>query len=177
MESMAHFALFLRGINVGKIRFSMADLKSCLEKSGLINVKTYLQSGNVTCQFDGSATELKSIAEQTLTARFNYEAYVHVVTHAELEDIVHNYPWEETPPDTHRYALLCSDPVLQSEILEFAKTKIESEEKVASHKNVIFWQVPRGLTLSSEFGKFTSKAKFKSNTTNRNLNTLEKMLK
>jgi uncharacterized protein (DUF1697 family) len=173
---MTKFAIFLRGINVGGIRISMADLTICLIEAELKDIKTYLQTGNVTCTYAGNAEELKTRSEQALTEKFKYEAYVLVFTQSELEALVRDYPWTQTPPDTHRYAILCFDPQVQNELLEFGQANIKDGEKIAVGNNVIYWQVPRGITLTSNFGKFLSKAKFKSTTTNRNLNTLEKMI-
>ncbi|MFM9874489.1 MAG: DUF1697 domain-containing protein [Fimbriimonadaceae bacterium] len=173
---MTKFVIFLRGINVGGVRIAMSELKSCLQEAELTNVKTYLQTGNVTCESDKSAETIKTFTEKALSAQFNYKAFVLVYTQPELEEIVKNYPWLESPPNTHRYAILWSDPKIQSELLKFAQTNIQPDEKVASGKNVIYWQVPRGITVTSSFGKFLGKPKFKSTTTNRNLNTLEKMI-
>jgi len=153
----------------------MTDLKSCLEESGLSNIKTYLQTGNVTCESSQPAETIKTTTEQALAARFNYEAFVLVFTQSELQNIVQNYPWAQTPPNTHRYAILCSDQTIQQELIDYAQSNLQPDEKVAAGKNVIYWQVPRGITLTSPFGKFLGKPKFKSTTTNRNLNTLEKM--
>jgi len=42
------FVAFLRGINVGgHHRLPMADLRAALEAAGLLDVRTYIQSGNV----------------------------------------------------------------------------------------------------------------------------------
>lgn len=154
----------------------MTDLTACLKEAGLTNVKTYLQTGNVTCESSNSTLKTKAIIERALTAHFKYEAFVLVYTISEFEDIVKNYPWPQTPPNTHRYAILCSDPKIQADLLEFAQSNIQSDEKVTAGKNVIYWLVPQGKTLTSPFGKYLGKTNFKSTTTNRNLNTLEKMI-
>ena len=59
-RSMTHYALFLRGINVGtKNSLPMAELRAMLTKLGCTEVKTYVQSGNAVF-----ATKL---AERALT--------------------------------------------------------------------------------------------------------------
>lgn len=40
------FVALLRAVNVGGVKLPMADLRALLEGLGLINVRTYLQSGN-----------------------------------------------------------------------------------------------------------------------------------
>ncbi|EPR73829.1 hypothetical protein ADIWIN_1189 [Winogradskyella psychrotolerans RS-3] len=48
---MQTYIALLRGINVGgHKKVPMAELKELLSKSGLNNVKTYIQSGNVIFQ-------------------------------------------------------------------------------------------------------------------------------
>jgi uncharacterized protein (DUF1697 family) len=45
---MSKYIAILRGINVGTGRkVPMADLKVLCEKLGLVNVQTYIQSGNI----------------------------------------------------------------------------------------------------------------------------------
>ncbi len=57
MASGRHVAL-LRGINVGgRNVLPMADLRSALESSGLLDVRTYIQSGNVVFRTDDGAIE------------------------------------------------------------------------------------------------------------------------
>jgi hypothetical protein len=42
---------------------------------------------------------------------------------------------------------------------------------------VIYWRVDQGKTLRSSFGKLLAKSKYKEFNTNRNINTLQKLLK
>ncbi len=42
---------------------------------------------------------------------------------------------------------------------------------------VLYWEVERGMTLKSRFGKSTGAPKLKAFTTTRNLRTLHKLLK
>jgi DNA-binding MarR family transcriptional regulator len=41
---------------------------------------------------------------------------------------------------------------------------------------VIYWKVVKGESLETPFSKIIAKAKYKKNTTVRNINTLEKMI-
>lgn len=44
---MPHYVAFLRAVNVAGRFVTMAELRSCLEAAGLIDVETHIQSGNV----------------------------------------------------------------------------------------------------------------------------------
>ena len=48
---MARYIALLRGINIsGKNKISMPELKTALGEKGFADVKTYLNSGNVTAK-------------------------------------------------------------------------------------------------------------------------------
>ena len=50
---MKRYIAFLRGINIsGKNKIPMAELKACFEELGFLEVRTYLNSGNVIFSSD-----------------------------------------------------------------------------------------------------------------------------
>ena len=55
-------------------------------------------------------------------------------------------------------------------------TSTPSVERIELGDGVLYWEVERGQTLHSVFGKATGKKKYKATTTNRNLRTLRKVL-
>lgn len=174
---MPNYAIFLRGINVGgKNKVPMKDLRDTLSKAGVANVRTFLQSGNVTCAYNGSADELKTLAETTLTQNFSYEAYVVILTHQQLINIVSAYPWHNARPDEHRYVLLVNKNDHLQEIYGLAKPLVTNVDKIAPGNQCLYWQIPKGQTLDLPIAKLLAKPKYKEATTMRNLNTLEKML-
>ena len=92
---MKYIAL-LRGINVGgKNKVSMAQLKQCLENEGYLNVRTYINSGNVILESDLNAITLAASIEDILTQNFTLDSSlikVLVLTSDELKAIVDNKP-------------------------------------------------------------------------------------
>jgi uncharacterized protein (DUF1697 family) len=50
------------------------------------------------------------------------------------------------------------------------------QERVAAGEGVVYWRVDKGSTLKSNFAKLLTKAKYRDFNTNRNLNTLRKLL-
>jgi uncharacterized protein (DUF1697 family) len=52
------YIALLRAVNVGKRQFKMADLRDCLTASGLSDVETYIQTGNVRF-----STPMRSVAK------------------------------------------------------------------------------------------------------------------
>ncbi|MEY4905881.1 MAG: hypothetical protein RLZZ292_3696 [Bacteroidota bacterium] len=178
---MKQHIAFLRGINVGNIRIKMTDLQRAFEALGFNDVKTYLQTGNVVF----SATdehELKFLLEQKLTQTFRYEAFVLLYSMEELKKIIEHYPFEreETYQD---YIIFIQDTRVLEELKTLSEnifqsgTNADPKEiaQIAPDKNALYWKVAKGETLHTAFAKILGKAKYKSTTTTRNLNTLEKM--
>lgn len=169
------YVMFLRGINVGGIKVPMNELRSCLEDLGLKTVKTFLQTGNVIFSSDKAITDLKPSIEKKLSSQFNYEAFALLYPLDVLNDVVLNCPFAPTD-GWHRYAIFCENKTVIDELVSHASTLDESIERIAPGSNVVYWTVPQGSTLKTEFSKIMAKPKYKSVTTNRNINTLEKML-
>jgi uncharacterized protein (DUF1697 family) len=163
---------FLRGINVGNIRIKMPDLKLAFEKLAFTNVKTYLQSGNVVFESDKTLEEVKPILEKKLSETFNYEAFVLLYDFDVLEEIVAKYPFEKEESH-HAYIIFIDNEAIFEELKSLFAS---SEESIESGNQVIYWKVVKGESLDTPFAKTTAKAKYKKNTTARNINTLEKMI-
>lgn len=173
------YAMFLRGINVSGIRVSMPELRECLADVGLEDVRTYLQTGNVTFTSAEQVRTLHPMIEEALTSTFSYEAHVQVLPRAELAAVVTGYPFPSAP-DHHRYAILCATDRVAADLVDLAQTAAHEpggdRERVAAGTSVVYWSCPKGATLGSPFGKILGQRRFRATTTNRNLNTLEKML-
>lgn len=169
------YAMFLRGVNVGGIKVPMSELKLCLENLGLNEIKTYLQTGNVTFDSPVEKEELKQKIQIALSEEFKYTAFVQVFTADLLSKIVAGWPFK-IEESKHRYAILCETQAVIDELMGCQKELDASIEQIAAGPSVVYWSVPKGSTLKSEFAKIIAKPKYKSSTTNRNINTLEKMV-
>ena len=172
------YVALLRGINVGGINIKMADLARVFGDLGFQGVKTVLASGNVL--FDSPSTDiptLKKQIESSLAREFGYEAWVFVLDIPTLQAIVDNYPFEREREGWHAYAMVASEPEILEELSTAAAQLDASVERVAAGDGVLYWEVEKGQTVKSAFGRNTGKPKFKAFTTTRNLNTLYKLLK
>lgn len=170
---MTKYVVFLRGINVGGRIVKMADLKTCLESIGLAEVKTLLQSGNVIFETDKPEDTLKKSIETKLTSTFSYPT-VQVLTLARLKTIVNDYPYKEAVATQHDYVIFLENGLEMS--LEREEYSLSPNEKVMPGKGVIYWRVDKGQTLQSSFAKLLAKPKYRDFNTNRNLNTLKKLI-
>src|SRR5689334_14329163 len=103
---MDQYVALLRGINVGGNNIiKMADLKTCFAALGLVDVATYIQSGNVLfAAAEQSSPELAQRIETALSARFGYESRIVLRDHAQLSAIVSDAPAGfGSQPDLYRY--------------------------------------------------------------------------
>ncbi|MFI7383892.1 DUF1697 domain-containing protein [Streptomyces sp. NPDC049813] len=84
--AITRYAALLRGINVGgHKKVPMARLRPLVEGLGLTDVRTYLQSGNVTFAADhGDETSLARDVEAAIAGEFGFPVDVLVRTHAYL---------------------------------------------------------------------------------------------
>lgn len=152
----------------------MADLKACFEKMGFKNVATLLQSGNVIFESNKNAGELKKEIEETLAKTFNYPAKAQVLDLEALHYIIGNYPFGAAGSSQHDYVIFMENG-LEKDILNEAY-ELASGEKVHAGKGVVYWRVDKGSTLKSSFAKLLTKSKYKDFNTNRNINTLKKLV-
>jgi uncharacterized protein (DUF1697 family) len=95
LSGMKTFISLLRGINVsGKNRISMPDIKRLYESMGLMDVVTYIQSGNVV--FDTGEidqTEITKLIEEGLTRTFGADIRVILRDKDNIKEILKNNPF------------------------------------------------------------------------------------
>ncbi|WP_305091763.1 DUF1697 domain-containing protein [Prescottella sp. R16] len=174
---MTRYVALLRGINVGGIRIAMADLRRVFTDLGFGDVKTVLATGNVLFDADTADTAaLKSTIESALRSEFGYEAWVIVLDVGTVRRIVEAYPFDPDRDGRHPYVLFTTDPGVAAGLLAGQPDLDPEIERVQGGENVVYWEVERGRTLDSPFGKSTGKPKLKAFTTTRNLRTLVKLL-
>ena len=169
---MKKYIAFLRGINVGNIRIKMPDLQNAFHSMGFENAETFLQTGNVVFESEKSISEIKVTLEKGLSETFHYQAFVLLYEFTALADIIKKYPFGKDE-NNHAYVIFVEGEIILKELMAIADG---IEEEIAEGNTVLYWKVPKGESLTTPFAKITAKAKYKSTTTVRNINTLEKML-
>jgi uncharacterized protein (DUF1697 family) len=93
---MAVFVSLLSAVNVGGTgKLPMSDLKRLCETAGFRNVRTYIASGNVVAQRDGSEAEAKAALEEEFGAYAGKPVGVIVRTGAEMSEVVANNPFPD----------------------------------------------------------------------------------
>lgn len=92
MADEPHIAL-LRGINVGgRNKVPMAELRDLLTRRGFMDVRTYIQSGNVILRSDGREDEIVERVHTAILERFDLEVPVIVRTTRDFETVAASHP-------------------------------------------------------------------------------------
>jgi uncharacterized protein (DUF1697 family) len=95
-DHMTIYIALLRGINVGgKNIIKMADLKLLFESMGLIEVRTYIQSGNVLFKSSETEEELRNKIERKIEEVFGFAIVVILRSAEEINSIINNCPFSE----------------------------------------------------------------------------------
>lgn len=175
---MTSYIALLRGVNVGGITVKSADLRELFEGLGFGGVRTVLASGNVV--FETTKREARAAVkrriEQALGDRFGYDAWIVLVTRAELERSLEEFPFDADDARRQPWVIFASDPAVVDEILQAARDADPDVDPLAPGVGVIYWNPVKGTTVQTPFAKLIGKAKYRSATTNRNLRTLLKIL-
>ena len=126
---MKTYIALLRGINVGgHKKVPMAELRTLLTESGLDNVRTYIQTGNVIFQSsNNSAKALEEKIKQSILNHFGFEVSVMVRTRAQLQKIFDFCPFPQDKKEKSYFAILSVIPDEQL-VCEAYEKAYENEE-------------------------------------------------
>lgn len=166
----------LRGVNVGGVRFAMADLAAALEDAGFGDVRTVLASGNVllTSASDEPAAVSRDVSA-VIRDRFGFEVGVITAPLPVVRDAAAAYPFARAG-DRHAYVVFADDPAVLTDLVDGAGPLDAAVERVLAGRDVLYWDAPKGGTLTTVFGRRLGARQRGGVVTTRNLNTLEKVL-
>jgi len=141
--------VLLRGVNLGpRNRVPMGALRELLMAAGFIDVRTYLQSGNVILSGGAGANVLASRCRELIASKFGLEIEVLVRTRDELAAIVAGNPLGDVASDPKRYQVSFLQRELDSSaVAELAALAVEGEQLVASGRELYAWH-PHGIGRS-----------------------------
>ena len=174
---MKRYVALLRGINVGGNNLiKMTALKTCFEKQGLLEVVTYIQSGNVIFGADGAADTLCGRIERALAAAFRYDANVVLRTHKEMQQTVARAPKGfGTEPDKYRYDVIFLKAPLTAPAAIKAVLTAPGVDEAHAGPGVLYFSRLISKASQSRLSKIASSPIYK-NVTIRNWNTTTKLL-
>ena len=174
---MQKYICLLRGINVGGNRkMKMAELRTHLADLGLENVKTYIQSGNISFQAkEKDYRKLESQITKMIEKQYGYDVPVMVRQMEELQQIFENCPYLKEEEDLRmiHVAFLSEAPTEAA----FAELNLDqyTPDKAQLFKRAIFVHYPKGSHGSKLSGNLLEK-KLGLKVTARNWKTVVKLI-
>jgi uncharacterized protein (DUF1697 family) len=163
---MTAYVALLRAVNVGGAgKLPMATLAELCLAAGFAQVKTYIASGNVVFQSDGSEGEVRTALETRLGGYMGRPAQVLVRSAPEMAETLARNPFPQEPGN--RVMALFVSGALPSDPLDGA-TGIQ-DEQVSLGKRELFIFYPNGM------GKTRLRLPAEKTGTARNMNTVAKL--
>lgn len=170
------YCAFLRGVNVRGTNMKMEEVCEVFRKAGMADVVSVLASGNIIFSSCTEAEMLKQLLEKAMADHFSYEAFLFIRSREETETILTENPYEKNE-NLHSYVFI-GNPGTEEVLMTAFENAVKAPEEAARIVNGNFyWQVPKGNTLGSSFGKILGKKSLKDRFTSRNISTFEKILK
>lgn len=172
---MNTYIALLKGINVGgHKKVPMAELRELLTNSGLVNVKTYIQSGNVVFQSSEINIEnLETKIQQSILKSFRFEVSVLVRTRKDLQRIFNDAPFSEEKKKKSYFTMLHTTP--NPELVKEASKKVYEGEEYVIINDCIYFYFEKGYG-QAKFNMNFFERKLKTIGTARNYNTMVKLL-
>ncbi|GGH35701.1 hypothetical protein IA57_07180 [Mangrovimonas yunxiaonensis] len=172
---MPTFIALLRGINVaGQKKVPMAALREVLTKSGLEQVRTYIQSGNVIFEANNKNTQqLAEDIHKSIKAYFGFEVPILIKTPTQLQQILDACPFPETQKQNSYFSLLYATP--RQELIDEVSTIKYPNETVSITKNCIYFYCSAGYGRTKYNNNFFER-KLNVTATARNYKTMVKLL-
>jgi uncharacterized protein (DUF1697 family) len=131
----------------------MPELRALLGENGFVDVRTYVQSGNVVLSSKAPPAKVASKAERLIAERFGFDVDVIVRTGPELAEVVRRNPLAEVATDPKRYqvSFLDAEPDPDA-VSRIAAAAAESERLVAVGRELYAWH-PEGVARSKLWAK------------------------
>jgi uncharacterized protein (DUF1697 family) len=174
---MRYIAL-LRGVNVGgKNKVPMSDLKVCYENAGFLNVRTYINSGNVI--FDSEEQSIIKLSErckEIMEKKFEFPINLALIDVNTLKEALEHAPkwWGDNPNSKHNAIFVIQSGAAKKVTEEVGKIKPEYEQ-IYAYKEIIFWSAPMETFAHARWSKVAGTKAYE-NITIRNANTTKKLL-
>ncbi len=157
----------------GKNKVPMAEFRAVLEKAGLKDVRTYIQTGNAIVRSKMAAREIETIIHRSLKDDMGVDMVAVVKTASQFGKIMGDNPFVEE--DTARiYFTLLAEKPKRAAMESFASIDF-SPEKVEVRGDVVYTLYATKYS-DSKFNNNFFERKLGVAATTRNFNTMTKLL-
>jgi uncharacterized protein (DUF1697 family) len=170
----------LRGINIGGHKMiKMTDLKALYESLGLVQVVSYIQSGNVlfTALQKQNEDELSTLLGNAIQAKFGFEVPVVIRTLDEMQKTISHNPFEnEAETDPNKLVVMFLGATPDAEAIEKIHAKINDNSRFRIVNNMVYFFYPDGYGQTKWTNTFFEK-QLKTVVTARNWKTTIELVK
>lgn len=151
----------------------MAALRTVLASAGLLDVQTYIQSGNVVAKTKVDRESLQSLVHQAIAKEIGAELEVIVRTHQELKGVLAGNPFPPNAASRTYFSLLASSP-MPSLVEDFRRLSFSPDEvKVVGSTIYTLYATKHS---DSKFNNNLFERKLKVVSTTRNFNTMSRLV-
>lgn len=165
---MVIYAVFLRAVNVGgNTMVSMKELVSFCLDLGFVNVRSYLNSGNIILESSLPEIKILEILESGLSRKFESDLRIIIRNAIELEQIIKNNPFPNKK-GSQVGVMLLNESI---ENMGCDECKTPGKEEIILGKREVYVYYPDGMGRS----KLKWSIRFNYGTM-RNINTLTKLV-
>jgi uncharacterized protein (DUF1697 family) len=170
--------VLLRGINVGSAnRIAMPALREALSDVGFLNVRTYLQSGNIVLETQLQESELSAAVELLIADRFGLNVPALASGPAEFGEVVAANPFPDAVRDPKRFQVtFLSDAPAADGVRQLEALAAESGERFAARGRALYAWHPEGIQQSKLATRLTPKRLGVTIATARNWTTVTTLL-
>lgn len=165
---MTRQTALLRGVNLGKRKVIMSELREVCEGAGFTNVRTLIASGNLVLDAKEKGAKLEAKLEKLIAAELGLKTDVFVRDADQLDAIIAANPFKAFTKANATFMVVnfMRGPATKAELEAVAKTALTGEE-VAQGKDCLYIKFPNG--------QGPSKLKLPKLGTARNWNTVTKL--
>lgn len=174
---MTHYALLVRGINVGgKNKVVMAQLRQELTDLGLEKVETYINSGNIFFTSTAPKAQLVEKLEVFFEVHYPFIQSFSLLSQEDYEEELNNLPDWWTKDLARKDVLFYTESLDVDQVIEKVDSLELVDEVVHFGKLGIFWgKFSEESYSKTAYHKYLLKMPFYRNITIRNAKTFDKI--
>lgn len=171
---MKSYVILLRGVMPsGKNRVPMAELRTALCDTGLHEVQTYIQSGNVVAKSRLDRDAVQSLVHETSLRKIGADISIIARTHTQVKRVLKQNPFAEESASRTYFTLLATKPST-SRLREFLQLDFAPDDvRVVGDTLYTLYATKHS---DSRFNNNFFEKKLKVVATTRNYNTLSRLL-
>lgn len=177
---MKRYIALLRGINIsGRNKVPMAELKQCFEALDFVEIRTYLNSGNVIFSSEETdAVALTHRIEELLQRQFGLEIPVFVLPQENLADILAHALnwWGKENKAIYDNLIFILPPATFAEVYREIGAPKEGLEQIQAYQAAVFWSFSRTAYQKTNWWPKTASLPVGGKLTIRTANTLRKIV-